>query len=52
MDDFEIRKERWMSQGCKKLVRERETYFRTMEQGYSNREAWGSRLDSQGPLIE
>lgn len=39
MDDFEIRKERRVPQGRKKLVREREAYFRLMEQGYSNLEA-------------
>ncbi|GAB2778003.1 IS30 family transposase [Streptomyces daliensis] len=35
---FEIRKIR-SSQGCKKLVREREEYFRLMDQGVSSREA-------------
>lgn len=42
MDDFEIRKERRIPQGRKKLVREREEYFRPMDQGCSSREA--SRL--------
>ncbi|CAM3784203.1 helix-turn-helix domain-containing protein [Nocardiopsis gilva] len=39
MDGFEIRKERQLPQGRKKLVRERQEYFRLMEQGYSNAEA-------------
>lgn len=38
MDD-EIRKERRIPQGRKKLVREREEYFRLTDQGYSSREA-------------
>src|SRR5262249_46291150 len=36
--DFEIRENR-QPQGRKKLVRERETYFRLMQQGVSNTEA-------------
>ncbi|MCX4732286.1 hypothetical protein [Streptomyces sp. NBC_01363] len=37
--DFEIRENRGRSQGRKPLVREREEYFRLMEQGLSSREA-------------
>ncbi|MET9713175.1 IS30 family transposase [Nocardiopsis alba] len=38
MNDFQIR-DRSVNQGRTKLVREREEYFRLMEQGYSSREA-------------
>lgn len=37
--DFEIRENRGRSQGRKPLVREREEYFRLMDQGLSSREA-------------
>ncbi|GAA3482332.1 hypothetical protein GCM10018966_068640 [Streptomyces yanii] len=37
--DFKIRENRAQSQGCKPLVREREEYFRLMDQGLSSREA-------------
>ena len=37
--EFEIRKVRTVAQGREKLVREREEYFRLMDQGLSSREA-------------
>ncbi|MEV7667492.1 IS30 family transposase, partial [Streptomyces albidoflavus] len=37
--DFEIRGNRGRPQGRKALVREREEYFRLMDQGVSSREA-------------
>jgi transposase, IS30 family len=40
--DFEIRKNRTVAHGRRKLVRERAEYFRLVDQGYSNKEA--SRL--------
>lgn len=40
--DFEIRQDRAVAQGRKRLIREREQYFRFVHQGYSNKEA--SRL--------
>lgn len=40
--DFQIRQNRTIAQGRKKLIHEREQYFRLVDQGYGNKEA--SRL--------
>lgn len=40
--DFQIRQNRTVAQGRKKLIHEREQYFRLVDQGYSNKDA--SRL--------